>query len=66
MQLGHFGGVLGQNEDEVHGVRSGDRMSLDLLQRIWLVNILRRAFEDRFETGSILKLFVGVGILVRL
>lgn len=66
MQFRHFGGVLGQDEDEIHGVRSGNRMGLDLLQCIRLVDILRRAFEDRFETGSILKLFVGVRILVRL
>lgn len=66
MQFGHFGGVLGQDEDEVHGVRSGNRMGLDLLQCIRLVDILRRAFEDRLETGGILKLFVGVGILMRL
>lgn len=66
MHLGYFGGVLGQDKDEVHGIGSRDGMRLDLFEGIGLVDVFRRAFEDRFETGGILELFVGMGVLMRL
>lgn len=58
--------VLRQDEDEVYRIGPGYRQPFDFLDRIWLICILGRAFQDGFQTGCILKLLVGVGVLVRL
>lgn len=66
MQFGNFGSILREDKDEVHWVGAGYGESLDLLNRAWLVGVLRGAFEDRFQPWCILKLFIRIGILLNL
>lgn len=66
MQFGNFGSILRKDKDEIHWVGAGYGESLDLLNRAWLVGVLRGAFEDRFQPWCILKLFISIGILLNL
>ncbi len=66
MELGDFGGELGEDKYQVDRVGSGDFFDLDLLQRVRLRSILRSTLENRFESGGILKLLVGIWVLVGL
>lgn len=48
MQFGNFESILRKDKNEIHWVGAGYGESLDLLNRAWLMGVLRSAFEDRF------------------
>jgi hypothetical protein len=66
MHLRHLWCILRQNEDEIHGVRSRERLSLDLFQCVWLIDVLGSTLQDGLETWGILQLFIGIRILMGL
>lgn len=66
MQFGDLGGVLGEDEDEVYGVRAGDGVFFDVFDGAGLFDVFGGTLEYRFQPWSVLELFVSVGVLVRL
>jgi hypothetical protein len=67
MPLRYMGCILGEDKDQIDGVSSGNGALFDFVWGVGLPRpVFRGAFENRFETWCILKLFVGVRILASL
>ena len=64
MQLCNAACVLGEDKNEVHWVGARDWNVLDFVDGVWLEAIFGCTLEDRLQTWSILKLFIGVWILL--